>query len=94
MISPEVSQLIAADCIPGGSRDNFDFAKKFTEWGVVTPAQKAVLTDAQTSGGLLLSVPRRNLDAVIKRLKSHHAPCAAVIGLIVSSSKPRVRVTT
>src|SRR5579863_4173008 len=92
VISAEVFQLIASGCIPGGSRDNFDFANKFTDWGSATSVQKAVLTDAQTSGGLLLSVPRRNLDAVMKRLQSHHTLCAAVIGQIVRSSKPRIRV--
>lgn len=93
VISAEVFQLISADCIPGGSRDNLDFANKFTEWVGATPIQKVVLTDAQTSGGLLLSVPRRNLNAVMKRLKSHHTLCAVAIGKIVRSSKPRIRVT-
>jgi selenide,water dikinase len=93
VISAEVFQLITNGCIPGGSRDNLDFANKFTAWDGATPAQKTLLTDAQTSGGLLLSVPRRNLDAVMKRLKSHHAHCAAVIGQIVQSGKPRIRVT-
>ena len=93
VISPEVFQLISADCIPGGSRDNLEFANKFTEWVGATSGQKVALTDAQTSGGLLLSVPRRNLDAVMKRLKSHHTLCAATIGKIVRSSKPRIRVT-
>ena len=92
VISAEVFQLIAAGCIPGGSRDNLDFANKFTEWDGATPAQKILLTDAQTSGGLLLSVPRRNLDAVLKRLKSQRALCAAVIGQIVRSNKPGIRV--
>jgi selenide,water dikinase len=93
VISAEVFQLIAADCIPGGSRDNLDFANQFTEWGGATPVQKAVLTDAQTNGGLLLSVPRRNVDAVMKHLKSHRTLCAALIGRILRSSKPRIRVT-
>jgi selenide,water dikinase len=93
VISADVFQLISADCIPGGSRDNLDFANKFTEWVGATPIQKVVLTDAQTSGGLLLSVPRRNLDAVLKRLNSHHTLCAAAIGKIVRSSEPRIRVT-
>lgn len=92
VISAEVFQLIAAGCIPAGSRDNLDFANQFTDWGGATSGQKAVLTDAQTSGGLLLSVPRRNLGAVMKRLKSHRSLCAAVIGQIVRSSKPRIRV--
>ena len=93
VIRAEVFQLIAVDCVPGGSRDNLDFANKFTEWDGATPVQKILLTDAQTSGGLLLSVPRRNLDAVLKRLKRNHALCAAVIGHIVQSSKPRIRVS-
>jgi len=93
VISAEVFQLISADCIPGGSRDNLEFANGFTKWNGTTPAQKAVLTDAQTSGGLLLSVPQRNLDAVMKRLKGCHTLCAAAIGRIVRSSKPRIRVT-
>ena len=93
VISPEVFQLIAVDSVPGGSRDNLDFANKFTEWDGATAVQKILLTDAQTSGGLLLSVPRRNLDAVLKRLNHNHALCAAVIGHIVQSSKPRIRVS-
>jgi selenide, water dikinase len=92
VISADVCDLIAAGCIPGGSRDNLDFANKFTEWDGATTVQKALLTDAQTSGGLLLSVPRRNLDAVLKHLKSHHVLCAAVIGQIVRSSRPKIRV--
>ena len=93
VISAEVFQLIAVDSVPGGSRDNLDFANKFTEWDGATAVQKILLTDAQTSGGLLLSVPRRNLDAVLKRLNHNHALCAAVIGHIVQSSKPRIRVS-
>jgi selenide,water dikinase len=92
VIDAEVFRLIEAGCIPGGSHDNLDFAGTFTEWDGATPAQKALLTDAQTSGGLLLSVPHRNLDAVMKHLKRDRALCAAVIGKIVPSSKPKIRV--
>jgi selenide,water dikinase len=92
MIDADVFRLIAADCIPGGSRDNLEFASSFTEWDGAITTQRTLLTDAQTSGGLLLSVPRRNLDAVLKLLKRDHAPCAAVIGQIVRSGKPKIRV--
>jgi len=93
LISAEVLKLIAAGCVPGGSRDNLEFAANFTEWDGATAAQKSLLTDAQTSGGLLLSVPRRNLEKVLKLLKFRHALCAAVIGTIVRSKKPRIRVS-
>jgi selenide, water dikinase len=91
-ISSEVFDLIAANCIPGGSRDNLSYANGFTEWGGVTDAQKVLLTDAQTSGGLLLCVPPKNRQAVLKRLAKAHTLCAAVIGRIVRSNKPRIRV--
>jgi selenide, water dikinase len=91
-ISSEVFDLIAANCIPGGSRDNLAYANEFTEWQGVTDAQKALLTDAQTSGGLLLCVPPKNQKAVMKRLEKAHTLCAAVIGRIVRPSKPRIRV--
>ena len=94
VISAEIFQLIVAGCIPGGSRDNLAFAANFTEWGGATSIQKALLTDAQTSGGLLLSVPHRNVDAVLKRLKARRAPCAVVVGRMVRSRKPKIRVVT
>jgi len=92
-ISSEVFDLIAADCIPGGSRDNLAYANQFAEWDRATDLQKTLLTDAQTSGGLLLSVPRKNLDTVLKLLKRLDTPCAAIIGRIVRSTKPKIRVS-
>ena len=93
VIGAEVIKLIAAECVPGGSRDNLKFAASFTEWDGTTPAQKVLLTDAQTSGGLLLSVPQRNLETVLKFLKRQRALCAAVIGKIVRSKTPGIRVS-
>jgi selenide,water dikinase len=92
VISDEVFDLIAANCIPSGSRDNLAYANEFTEWDGASSAQKTLLTDAQTSGGLLLCVSQKNLTSVLKRLKTSHALCAAVIGRIVRSAKPRIRV--
>lgn len=92
VISDEVLDLIAADCIPGGSRDNLKTAHAFTQWAGVSDAQKTLTADAQTSGGLLLCVPPRLLDNVLKVLKKHHTSCAAVIGRIVRSSKLKITV--
>jgi selenide, water dikinase len=91
-ISKDVFDLIAADCIPGGSRENLAYANRFTEWDRVSNIQKTLLTDAQTSGGLLLSVSQKHLEAVVKWLIRLQAPSAAVIGRIVRSAKPKIRV--
>jgi selenide,water dikinase len=91
-ISKEVFDLIASDCIPGGSQDNLTYANQFTEWDGTTFEHKTLLTDAQTSGGLLLSVPPKNLNAVLKLLEKSRTPCAALIGQIVRSANSRIRV--
>jgi len=92
VISEEVFDLIAQGCIPGGSRDNLAYANEFTEWDGASNVQKALLTDAQTSGGLLLCVPQKRLPAVLKLLKARRALAAATIGRIVRATKPRIRV--
>ena len=59
----------------------------------MTDLEKTLLTDAQTSGGLLLCVPRKNVNNVLKLLKHLNAPCTAAIGQIVRSAKPKIRVS-
>jgi selenide, water dikinase len=92
VLSGEVFDLIASGCIPAGSRDNLAYANRFTEWNGITILQKTLLTDAQTSGGLLLSVPKNNLKDVLKLLARMRTPCAALVGQIVRSKKARIRV--
>ena len=92
-ISKEIFQLIEQRCIPGGSGENLINANSFVEWDGVKGTQKALLTDAQTSGGLLLCVRQERLDAVLELLKEFRTPCAVVIGRIVRSIRPRIRVT-
>jgi selenide,water dikinase len=93
-VGREVFDLIAAGCIPGGSRDNLAYANDFVEWEKVSDVEKTLLADAQTSGGLLLCVPARRVEAVLKLLRRLRTPCAAVIGRIVRSAKPRIRVSS
>jgi len=89
----EVWTLIADACVPGGSRGNLVTAGEFTEWAGVSEAQKLLLADAQTSGGLLLCVAPRRLDAVRALLQRRGALCAAVVGRVVRSARPRILVS-
>jgi selenide,water dikinase len=92
LISTEVLALIEKECIPGGSRQNLETAEAMVEWNGVPRGGRFLLADAQTSGGLLLSVHPRKLDEVLKILEQHRTPCAAVIGRIIRSAKPIIRV--
>jgi selenide, water dikinase len=92
IIGDEVFVLVAKDCIPRGSRENLKTVNAFTEWNDVPGERRILLADAQTSGGLLLCVRPHLLDTVTRLLKKHRTPCAAVIGRIVRSAKPGIRV--
>jgi selenide,water dikinase len=82
-IGDEVFELIARDCIPGGSRDNLKTANSIIDWRRTPQLQRILLTDAQTSGGLLLSVPEAKLQRLLVLLRNARTPCAAVIGKVV-----------
>jgi selenide,water dikinase len=86
-ISDEIFDLIERDCVPGGSRDNLKAARQTTDLKFASRAQQILLTDAQTSGGLLLCVSESQLAKVLQFLKRRRAPSAAVIGQIIRRKK-------
>ena len=93
VISREIRTLAARGCVPGGSRQNLETARPLLRHGKgVSKEELTVLADAQTSGGLLLCVPPKRLEAVLALLKEHRTPCAAVIGRIVRAAEPFLQV--
>jgi selenide,water dikinase len=85
-----IGGLIKRGCIPGGTRDNLATANPIVDWGDVSEEDKTILTDAQTSGGLLLSVPEQSLDKILRVLRKAHTPATAVIGRIVKRRRARI----
>jgi selenide, water dikinase len=83
MISDEITELIAQGCIPDGSRENLVATTVAVDWGSTDEHRRVLLTDAQTSGGLLLCVTEGNLERVLMTLRKGGTPSAAVIGKIV-----------
>ena len=92
-IGDEIFDLIDAECIPGGTRDNLKAAARTTDLKSISPIQRTLLADAQTSGGLLLCVPERSLKRVFAILRKYRTPCAAVIGQI-TRRKAKLLCTT
>ena len=91
-LAPEVLALVDQDCIPGGSRQNRNTADAWTEWNGVAERRRVLLTDAQTSGGLLLCVAPRQLARVQAWLARAGTLSAAVIGEIFAKEQPQVRI--
>ncbi len=91
-IHEEIFDLIAAGCIPGGSRQNLETANEVTEWHTRDLARRLLLADAQTSGGLLLCVRPKKQTEVMALLKKQRTPCVRIIGQIVRSAQPKISV--
>jgi selenide,water dikinase len=83
MISDEIGDLIEQRCVPEGSRQNLNATTVLVDWRNTDEARRILLTDAQTSGGLLLCVAEARLENVLSILRKARMPSAAVIGKIV-----------
>ena len=84
VIAEEITELIKRNAVPGGSRENFYAATIIADWRGASLAQQVILTDAQTSGGLLLCVAERKLPKVLQVLRNARTPCSAVIGRLTA----------
>jgi selenide,water dikinase len=93
MIDQEIADLIAQDCVPGGTEQNLLAANRIVDWRTATRQQKILLTDAQTSGGLLLCVSESALNQVLRLLRKAGTPSAAIVGGIVRHRKKLICMT-
>jgi len=88
-----VREAAAAGLIPGGSRKNLDYVTPVVDFDdAVEPDTRLVLADAQTSGGLLLAVPRENEAALLAALEAHGTPARAVIGEMVAGEAGHLHI--
>lgn len=86
-----VLELIARGIVPGGTRHNAQTHAAFTRFDPsVTDAVRIGLSDAQTSGGLLISVAADRVDELSRRLRENGA-LAAVVGDVRSGAGILVR---
>jgi selenide,water dikinase len=83
MISDEIGDLIEQGCVPEGSRQNLHATTVLVDWQNTDETHGILLTDAQTSGGLLLCVAEARLENVLSTLRKARTPSATVIGRIV-----------
>lgn len=76
---PRVLDLIEQDVVPGGTRDNAGVHAEFTSFASsVSPALRIALSDAQTSGGLLVSLAPDRLSVLQTEMQGAHALCAVI----------------
>ena len=88
-ISQEIFELIGHDCVPGGTKQNLRTARPNAQWNKTPLPRRLLLSDAQTSGGLLLCVSSRRLDEVLRLVGEQ----AAIVGRVLPARKPMITLT-
>ena len=82
---------VRAGFVPGGLKNNRDFAECIVEYENGIPEDvKALLFDPQTAGGLLIATP--DGERLTRELNDAGVP-AVKIGEVLPQSKPRIRVS-
>ena len=87
-----VRELIGAGMIAGGTQRNHAFVAEDVDFGDLALSEQLLLADAQTSGGLLLSVPADRADRLLEECRARGTLASAVIGE-VTGSRPGPRIT-
>jgi len=87
-----VWDLLSQDTAPGGTHRNLKSALAFTRWDdSISEDAKLLMCDAQTSGGLLLSVAPDKVGAMINALEARGV-MGKNIGEIIESTEPYIEI--
>lgn len=80
---PGTVKLAEAEFYPQGTLNNYRFVKQYTRFHPRIPRTlRLVLCDAQTSGGLLISVPGHRAESLLHRLHRSGVDYARLIGRV------------
>jgi selenide,water dikinase len=90
---PGALGLAREGVVPGGTKRNLEFVEPWTVFAESLELwQRLLCADAQTSGGLVLSVPADSVEAVLRDLEARGTPAAAAIGRVRGPEDVMMRV--
>ena len=93
-VLPGVDELLAQGVAPGGTHRNQAGVEDYVDWDdAVSDNDRLLLCDAQTSGGLLISVPEERLSVLLDALEARGVATRVVIGSIGDGAAGMARVT-
>lgn len=88
---PEAEGYAQMGLIPAGTIRNRDFRLSMIELATeISDERLLILFDAQTSGGLLISVPASEARPLLERMREHGIQDAVVIGEVVAEPKGKI----
>jgi selenide,water dikinase len=90
---PEAMEYARMGLVPVGTYKNREFREAFVDFAPsVDRFMQDILFDAQTSGGLLISVAREGANELLSELRRRGIADATVIGEVVSEPKEKISV--
>ncbi len=93
-VLPGTWDLLTQGIVPGGTHRNLRGLADNLVWHPeLTDEQKLLLCDAQTSGGLLISVPQDRLQPLLVELQAAGVATRAVVGEITGEQRPHVLIS-
>ncbi len=88
----EVINLAAAGIIPGGTYNNLDFVRQDVDFGTLTRTDQLLLSDAQTSGGLLVAMKASDANNYLADLHNNGFSAASVIGEFTGKGTGKIKI--
>ena len=93
-VIPETAEFAQMGLVPAGTYRNKEFRSNMVEFAAKIPDfMRDILFDAQTSGGLLISLPEQNSDILLQKLHEKGIVDAAIIGEVVEEPKGRIIIS-
>lgn len=90
-----VLESVAVGIVPGAIERNRESSQEAVVTGEgVTPGMLDILFDAQTSGGLLIALPQKQAEELVRRLHAEGITAAAIVGRVMGAGSGRVHVRT
>ena len=92
-VLPGVRELIDGGIAPGGTHRNLDGVGSQVSWHrEISQESRLILCDAQTSGGLLISVAGDRVDRLLRELEARGVPGSRVIGQVMDGETKGIEV--
>jgi len=88
----ETKNMATAGIIPGGSFNNLEYVKEDVDFGKYGRTDQLLLSDAQTSGGLLVALPQEDVTAYLNDLHSAGIVDAKIIGNFITKGKGKIKI--
>lgn len=86
-------ELYRSGACPGGSRRNLEYVSESVTWGEnIDDEMKIILSDAQTSGGLLISIAPENADELVEMLKDNGDEYSSIVGEVIRLKQTAIEV--